>query len=93
MRIPPGPRGLVGFALGSAGQNIIPYNNGQWIIADDDTINWPLEDYLDSGAWQLQGYNLGQYDHTIYLRFLLDLVQRSTAAPTLTLISSNELSA
>lgn len=91
--VPRGPSGLVGFALGSAGQNVIPYNNGAWIVTDDEKITWDVDEQIDSGAWQLQGYNTGQYDHTVYLRFLLDLVQVAQTAPVLTLVSNDELSA
>lgn len=74
VRVPPGPRGAVGFAIGSAGTSIIPYNPGEWIITDDESIDWPLEGQFDSGAWTLFAYNLGRQDHTIYIRFLLSLV-------------------
>ena len=72
VRVPPGPSGLVGWALGSAGERVLPWGEGQWIVADNEAISWPLEGQIESGAWQLQGYNLGVYDHTIYVTFLLD---------------------
>jgi hypothetical protein len=72
VRVPPGPSGLVGWALGSAGERVLPWGEGQWIVADDEAISWPLEGQIESGAWQLQGYNLGVYDHTVYVTFLLD---------------------
>lgn len=68
--IPPGPRGLVGFALGSSGQPTIPYGLGTWIIGDDIDRHWDLVDQIESGAWQCWAYNTGQYDHTFYLRLL-----------------------
>lgn len=76
--VPPGPAGNVGFAIGSAGQHVIPANSGAWIITDDEKINWPLEDYINSGSWTLFGYNLGAYNHTIYVRFLLALLNSAT---------------
>jgi hypothetical protein len=75
VRIPPGPNGQVGFALGAAGTPIIPTNTGQWIIANDETIIWPVSDQIDSGAWQLIAYNTGRRPHTLYIEFQLDLVQ------------------
>lgn len=71
IRVPPGPRGEVGFALGAAGQQIIPFQAGQFIVTDDETIHWPLEDQHDSGSWTFFGYNTGQFPHTIEVRFLL----------------------
>lgn len=73
IRIPPGPAGLVGFALASAGTPVIPWGAGQWIVADDEVIDWPLEGQIDSGAWQLIAYNTGVFAHTLYVTFLLDL--------------------
>lgn len=91
--VPRGPSGLMGFAFGSASQNVIPYNNGAWIVTDDEKLSWDIDEQIDSGAWQLRGYNTGQYDHTVYVRFLLDLVQRQQTTPVLTLVSNDALSA
>lgn len=74
VRIPPGPAGAVGFALGAAGERVIPYGAAQWIVADDEVIDLPLERQITSGAWQLQGYNTGVFDHTLQVTFLLDLL-------------------
>lgn len=67
--IPPGPSGLVGFQLWVKGGQAIPTNQGGWIVGDDRIITWQLADLPDSGAWQLVGYNLDIYDHTIYVEF------------------------
>lgn len=80
IRIPPGPRGEVGFALGAARQAVIPYNPGQWIIGDDEVITWPLEGQIDSGAWQAILYNTGAYPHTLEFRFHLDLTGQDATA-------------
>jgi hypothetical protein len=72
IRIPPGPNGSVGFALASSGVPIIPWGPNQWFVADNEVIELPLEGQIDSGAWQLRGYNTGAYPHTIYLTFELD---------------------
>ena len=67
--VPPGPRGQVGFALGSSGSQCYPYTPGTWIVTDDAKMVWQLEEAIDSGSWQLFAYNLGTYPHTIYLTF------------------------
>ena len=81
--VPPGPGGEVGFAIGSSGGQVIPRNAGTYVISDDEKITWPLDGMIDSGAWQLVAYNTGRYDHTLYVRFLVDLVgaQPATSAP------------
>lgn len=83
VRIPPGPAGTVGWALGAAGTRVLPAGVGEWIVADNEVIEWPLDQQIDSGAWQLQAYNLGAFDHTLYVTFLLDLPgQRGTLPST-----------
>ena len=72
-RVPPGPSGLVGWALTSAGAPVIPIQPGAWMVTDNQADTWQLDGYLDSGNWQVTAYNLGVYPHTVYLTFLLDL--------------------
>lgn len=88
--VPTGPSGLMGWRLSIAGQPVIPRVAGTWIVADNDSDTWQLEGYPDQGQWQLTGYNTGQYDHSVFLDFLLDLISQSGAAPAL--ISNTVLS-
>lgn len=90
VRVPPGPNGQMGFRIGSAGVPIIPQQADAWLIINDEVINWQLSGYHDSGAWQLQGYNTGQSDHTVYIRFLLELVTPPATTQT-TIIPSEQL--
>ena len=80
--VPPGPRGEVGFQLGFGGSQLIPYTAGQWIVADDEVMHWPIEGMPDSGAWQLIAYNTGIYPHTLAVRFLVNLPGGSAPADT-----------
>lgn len=77
--VPPGPNGVLGFALGAAGTAVMPYNAGGFIITSDDKISWPLTGQIDSGAWQCFSYNLGNFDHTIQIRFLLNQLSSAPA--------------
>lgn len=81
MRVPPGPRGEVGFYIGASGNQVFPLTPGSFIITDNEIIDWTIENTIDTGAWQLVGYNTGSYPHTIYVRFLGDPVT-SIPAPT-----------
>ena len=81
--MPPGPAGTLGFRLGSGGVQVIPINPGGWVITDDEVIGWDLTSQITSGAWQLISYNVGSLPHTVYVRFLLDLVTGSANAPAL----------
>lgn len=68
VRIPPGPSGLVGFAFVHSGQQVIPFRVGDWIIADDESLDWAVEHYPTGNKWAFRGYNTDVYSHTIYLR-------------------------
>ncbi len=70
VQVPPGPRGEVGWALASGGIQMYPIDTGQFVVTDNETVKWPLEQAITSGAWQLLGYNTGQFNHTLYVRFL-----------------------
>jgi len=80
VKVPPGPRGLMGFKLGAAGTAVIPAISGSWVVTDNEQIQWPLDNYIDSGAWQAFGYNLGQYAHTIYFTFYCTVPGLAVAA-------------
>lgn len=75
VRVPPGPRGEVGFKLGSAGTAVIPADGVTFLVTDDEVIDWPLEGFWDSGSWQLTLYNTGMFPHTLEVRFLTSLPQ------------------
>lgn len=73
IRVPPGPNGVMGFAIGSAGAFVIPINDGEYIVGSDEIFEWSLEDQINSGAWQVTMYNLGIYPHTIYMTWTVEL--------------------
>lgn len=73
--VPDGPRGELGFALGSSGVHVLPKETGTFIVTNDEKIRWPLSDLWDSGSWQCFSYNTGTYDHTIEVRFLTSPTQ------------------
>lgn len=68
-RVPPGPRGNLGWYLAMGGVQVLPQNAGGFIVADDEYDEWTIENLPDSGAWQLVGYNTGIYNHTVYFDF------------------------
>lgn len=80
IRIPPGPKGTVGFRLTSDGTQVVPTISGQWVVTDDEAVPIPLTNQHDSGRWAFTGYNLGNYPHTVQVRYLVNL----TAAPVTT---------
>lgn len=76
--IPPGPSGLVGFRLRHSGQTVIPYAGNNWVVTDDEKLEWDLEGYPTGDRWTLQAYNTDIYVHTLYIRWFLDEIPDRT---------------
>lgn len=77
--VPAGGNGVMGFQVQNSGLAVIPYDSDDWIIANNEVISWPLSGYINSGSWQIAGYNTGSLDHSLYVRFLLNLVTDTSA--------------
>ena len=69
LEVPPGPAGLMGFYLALSGEQWIPRGAGQFLIWDDVQASWRLDDQPTSYGWELHGYNLDAYDHSVVVRF------------------------
>lgn len=90
--VPPGPMGFMGFAVTMGGVHVLPINAGTYIVTDDEVIHWPVSDLPTSGAWQVTGYNTDVFDHTVYLRFLVDLIPTPRALSAVGSASTSSLS-
>lgn len=75
--IPPGPSGLVGFRILHSQGVVIPYDSSKWIVADNEVVKWPIANFPTGSAWAITAYNTDVYDHTLYLRFLINETPRS----------------
>lgn len=80
--VPPGPSGLAGFQIMHSNQRIIPFGDDNWIIADDEKIEWPLNRSLVGDYWQFRAYNIDIYEHTFYVRMLIDEIARLLPGPS-----------
>lgn len=81
--VPPGPSGLMGFRITMGGTSVLPIQPNTWLVTDDDKIVWELNGLPNSGAWQIQGYNTDEYDHSVYVRFLVSQVSGGTSGTTI----------
>lgn len=91
IRVPRGPNGQMGFSLGSRGVQVLPFNQGAYLVTDDERIDLDVTDQFTSGDWSLIGYNLGQENHTVYIRFLCSPVAAAPetgAVPSITAITT-----
>lgn len=92
VEVPPGPRGEVGFWLGSGGVQIIPKNTGTFIVTDNQHLVFPVSDFFDSGSWTIAMYNTGHYAHTYQFTFLADFVIGVNGPANVSVIPSAQLS-
>lgn len=90
--VPPGPSGLMGFAVAMNGVNVLPKVAGTFIVTDNETISWPVDGLPTSGDWSIIGYNTDDFDHTIYLRWLVDLITGSTQTSIVGMSTLGQLS-
>ena len=90
LEVPPGPAGLMGFYLARSGQQVIPYESGEFLVWDDRFDSWYLTDQPTGSGWQIVGYNLDVYDHDVVVRFHVNLVTQaaSSVPPSLTFVTS-----
>lgn len=80
--LPKGAAGLVGWRLTSGGAAVLPKNLGAWIITQGEKGIWTVEGLHDSGKWEITGYNLGAFPHTVYVRFHASPIAPSTRWPS-----------
>jgi hypothetical protein len=66
--MPKGAAGLVGWRLTSGGAQVLPAALGSWIITEAEKGSWLVTGLHDSGKWEVTGYNLGTFPHSVYVR-------------------------
>lgn len=82
VRVPPGPRGCVGFQVTYARSQAFPYTVGTWVIVDNDAVEFDPPGNLTSGDWGIVAYNTGVFPHTLYVEMSTATVAiDSTVAP------------
>lgn len=70
--VPPGPSGLMGFAVLFAGVQVFPDDAGSWFVMDNVYTSFPLQNQPTDGRWSVRAYNIDVYDHTFYLWLLVN---------------------
>lgn len=75
-RVPKGNMGLMGWWLGSGGVQLLPQQQGVFVIAHGESGYWEVEGLHTSGSWQARGYNTGTFPHSVFLTFHLGLIER-----------------
>lgn len=70
--VPPGPAGLVGFAISAGGQQQYPLPPGTFFIFDDYVYEQEISNQIDSGQWSIQTYNTDTFPHVLRFYFHWD---------------------
>ena len=86
--IPRGHSGLTGLRILLGGSQVLPRNDGGWIIGDDERLEYPVTGYLNTGLWKAQMYNTGIYDHSWQIRYVAEYVYPDPQPPAPTLVAS-----
>lgn len=82
-RVPHGSLGVMGWRITSSRAQIIPRQQGGWMIHDGQSGTWGLEGLPDSGAWEVTGYNIGLNPHTVYVSYLTEVIRRPPPVPVI----------
>jgi len=90
LEVPAGPAGLMGFYLARSGTQVIPFEDGEYIVWDDRFKNWPMSDLPTSQGWQIVGYNLDlANDHDVVVRLHTNpVIVRQPSVPSINIIQS-----
>lgn len=73
LEIPPGHNGLTGIRIMKGDSQLLPFGPNSWIIANDYSRVFPIDDYIPTGDIRVQAYNQGSYPHAFFLRMTMTL--------------------
>lgn len=84
LEIPPGHNGLTGIRIMKGDTQLLPFASNTWIIANDYSRVFPIDDYIPTGDLKVQAYNQGSYPHAFFLRMTMTLYtpQVAGSSPT-----------
>lgn len=81
--IPPGHAANTGIRVLRSKQQVVPWGNNSYLIANDRLLSVAVNEELTEGKLVIVTYNLDVYDHTHYLRATLaDLSQSGAGGAT-----------
>jgi hypothetical protein len=91
--IPDGHNGFTGVRVKMSQQEIMPWSNNDWLVANAEKVEIPYNGAISASGIVVETFNTDVFDHTHYLRAIItDNAPASTAtAPPLSLIPSNML--
>jgi hypothetical protein len=88
--VPDGHCGLTGFRILQAQQQIVPFANSQYLVANDEKIDYPFDDEITSTGLVLEGYNTDIFQHTFYVRALVKNLPLPGENPPAEVVTSSD---
>lgn len=88
--IPDGHCGLTGFRILQAQQQIVPFANDSFIVANDEKIDYPFDDQITSTGLVLNGYNTDIFPHTFYVRATVTNLPEPGELPEAEVVTSSD---
>lgn len=79
--IPPGHAGLTGINIRQSGQQILPFANLSWIIADNYSRIFPVNVEIGSRSISVRTYNTDVFVHAFYVRFHIQDLTKGGGQP------------
>ncbi|SRR5712691_4136878 len=74
--VPPGHNGLTGVRIMKGDTQLLPFTANTWLIANDYTRVFAINDYVPTRDIKVQAYNQGSFAHSFYLRMTMtDYIQ------------------
>lgn len=71
IEVPDGHCGLTGVRILWAQQQIVPFANDSYLVANDRVLNYPFDDYITSSGLVIEGYNNDIFPHSFYVTALI----------------------
>jgi hypothetical protein len=71
IEVPDGHCGLTGVRILWSQQQIVPFANNSFFVANDRTIDYQFDDYITSSGLVVQGFNTDIFPHTFYITALI----------------------
>jgi hypothetical protein len=89
-----GPSGLMGFYISNNGVPWIPNSIGEYLIWNGQSQSWPFTDQPTGSGWAVVGYNIGNYDHSVAVRFHVNpiVVPEAVTAPAVVTFVTSDVS-
>lgn len=84
IQIPSGPNGTTGIRIMKGDVQLLPWGASSWIIGNDYNRTFPIGGYLPTSDIKVEAYNIGQNNHTFYLRMAVSSLNATAAGNSAT---------